>query len=79
MAKLVDFSIHTYYNGIVYKMYIILNKTLKGGVKMKNVAYCVRLKEETLNEIKELAKMKKRPTGQMIRIIIEDYVEKINL
>ena len=46
---------------------------------MKNVSYCIRLKEETLENIKELAKQKKRPTGQLLRIIIEDYLEKINL
>ena len=46
---------------------------------MKNVSYCVRLKEETLNTIQDIAVKKKRPTSQLIRIIIEDYVEKINL
>ncbi len=46
---------------------------------MKNIPYCIRLKEETLNSVKEVAKAKKRPTGQLLRIIIEDYIEKINL
>ncbi len=46
---------------------------------MRNVAYCVRLKEETLNSIKDIAEKKKRPTGQLMRIILEDYVEKVNL
>ena len=46
---------------------------------MRNIAYCVRMKEETLETIKDIAKSKKRPTSQLIRIILEDYVEKYNL
>ena len=46
-------------------------------MQMQN--YCIRLQEDTLNQITEIATKKKRKISEMIRIILEDYVEKINL
>lgn len=46
---------------------------------MANLNYCIRLKDETLQNIKEIAEKKRRKPSEMIRIILEDYVEKINL
>lgn len=41
--------------------------------------YCIRLKDETLKQINDLAEKKKRKTSEMLRLIIEDYCEKVNL
>lgn len=46
---------------------------------MSSLNYCIRLKEETLQNIKEIAAKKRRKPSEMIRIILEDYVEKVNL
>ena len=40
---------------------------------------CVRVQEDTMNKIKEIANKKRRSVTQMMRIILEDYVEKIEL
>lgn len=46
---------------------------------MASLNYCIRVKEETLKNIKEIAEKKRRKPSEMIRIILEDYVEKVNL
>lgn len=43
------------------------------------IATSVRLDEKTLNTIKKTAEKKKRSITQMIRLILEDYCEKIEL
>ena len=40
---------------------------------------CLRLKPETMKKVEEIAEKKRRPVSQMLRIIIEDYVEKYEL
>lgn len=47
--------------------------------KIAKIATSVRLDEKTLNIIKKTAEKKKRSVTQMIRLIIEDYCEKIEL
>lgn len=40
---------------------------------------CVRVQEDTMDKIKEIATKKRRSVTQMMRIILEDYVEKVDL
>ena len=39
----------------------------------------IRLNEETITEIEKIAKTKKRKRGDMIRIVIERYVEEFKV
>ncbi len=41
--------------------------------------YCIRIEEDTLERIKNMAMKKRRKPSEMIRIILEDYLEKIDL
>lgn len=46
---------------------------------MAKVLAGIRLEEDTMEALKELAKKKKRTTSQIIRLILENYVEKLEL
>ena len=37
---------------------------------------CIRLKKETIEKFKQLAVKKKRKTTELMRIILENYIEK---
>lgn len=50
-------------------------KDLKGGEKMSKQIYAIRLEEETLESVRALAKQKKRSISNLLRLIIENYVE----
>ncbi len=40
-----------------------------------STATCVRLKEQTLKEIEKLAQQKQRSVSQLMRLVLENYVE----
>ena len=40
---------------------------------------CIRLKKETIEDFKQLAIKKKRKTSELMRIILEKYIEKQKL
>lgn len=42
---------------------------------MAKKLFAVRLEEETINDIKNLAKKSKRSTSNLMRLIVENYVE----
>ena len=46
---------------------------------MAKVLTAIRLEEETVNKIGEIASKKKRKTTELMRLIIEDYIEKQEL
>ncbi len=39
----------------------------------------IRISPETLEKVKKTAETKKRSVTQMLRIIVEDYIEKLEL
>lgn len=42
---------------------------------MSKKLYAIRLEEKTMNEIKKIADKKKRTTSNLLRMVIENYVE----
>lgn len=60
---------------VIYLLTLILKK---GGLQMKR-NLSIRLNEETITEIEKIAKTKKRKRGDMIRIVIERYVEEFKV
>lgn len=46
---------------------------------MQKLNTCIRFDKNTYNQIKEIAEKKRRKPTALIRLIVEDYLEKINL
>lgn len=46
---------------------------------MAKTLFAVRLEQNTLNDIEMIAKQKKRKKSDLIRIIIENYVEQYKM
>ena len=46
---------------------------------MLKTSTCVRLNEETLKKIEEIAKKKKRKTSELMRLVLENYVEQFEM
>ena len=46
---------------------------------MLKTSTCVRLNQETLQKIEEIAKKKKRKTSELMRLVLENYVEQFEM
>ncbi len=53
--------------------------SIKGGEKMTKVLYQVRLDEDIVQGIETIAKQKNRKKSEIVRKILENYVENYNL
>ena len=42
---------------------------------MKKVLYAIRMNEDTIQDLQAIAKQKKRNTSELIRRILENYIE----
>lgn len=51
----------------------------KGGEKMKKKLCAVRLREDTIQKINEIAKKNQRNPSEVIRIILENYFNQRNI
>lgn len=46
---------------------------------MLKTSTCVRLEEQTLKKIEDIAKKKKRKTSELMRMVLENYVEQFDI
>ena len=51
----------------------------KGGEKMKKKLCAVRLREDTIKKINEIAEKNQRNASEVIRIILENYLNQRNI
>lgn len=52
---------------------------IKGGEKMKKKLCAVRLREDTIKKINEIAEKNQRNASEVIRIILENYFNQRNI
>lgn len=77
--KLFDIALHFAYNTKCIAILYIANLKMKGGIKMEMNNTCIRLSKETIEKFKQLAIKKKRKTTELMRIILENYIEQQEL
>lgn len=74
--KLFDTELQFDYNKKCIAIIYIAKLKMKGGIKMEMNNTCIRLNKETIEKFKQLAIKKKRKTSELMRIILENYIEK---